>query len=598
MVNMIMFVCVLAAFVGVTLFLGWYGHRHTKSQDQFMLGRNKSNPLLIGLAYGASFLSVSAIVGFGGVASGYGMGMMWLVFLNLFVGLFIAFVVFGKRVRRLNQNLGALTFADFLGKRFKSPFIRTVTAIIVLVGMPIYCAAVLIAGVNFLSFSGLELNRDIAIILLSAIVLLYVAYGGIIAVMYNDALQATIMFVGMLSILLVTYFVLWDKGGVAGIHQALTDLWPSVSGVYPPTGSWEGVTGWTTFPSFGSNAWLYMVSTVLMGVGIGALAQPQLVARFMTAKDTKTLNRSLMVGGIFMIVIVGSAYTVGALTNLYYGGSPMFTTDLIVDGRIPLDAVIPQFVTDIFGGMGAWGELFFVVFILAILCAAISTICVLLHTMGAAAGYDIWSEAGKKFKKIDRNKPSLRVTRIATALMMVVVVIITYLMPFDIIARATAIFMGLTAAALLPAYSHAIFVKKEPKTKAAKMSIVAGGLIWLFWALFVNASIGGRLNISPILTGQWIFIDPLFIALPVSAAIMIIGCYMRPGSGNASSAFSQFSLIPEGGVVRREVFPEYSMVSENAVGHGMVIPAPEKTASSKRTIRFENKWPEYLMYDP
>ena len=516
-----MFVGVLAAFIAVTFFLGWYGHRHTKNQDQFMLGRNKSNPLLIGLAYGASFLSVSAIVGFGGVASGYGMGMIWLVFLNLFVGLFIAFVVFGKRVRRLNVKEGALTFADFLGKRFKSPFIRTVTAIIVLVGMPIYCAAVLIAGVSFLSYSGLDIPRDFALILLSVIVLLYVAYGGIIAVMYNDALQAAIMFIGMLLIILVTYFVLWDKGGISGIHQSLTDLWPAVSDSYPGSGMWEGVTGWTSFPSTGSNAWLYLVSTVLMGVGIGALAQPQLVARFMTAKDTKTLNRSLTIGAIFMIVIVGAAYTVGALTNLYYGASPIF------DLGFALDTVIPNFVTDIFGEMGAWGELFFVVFILAILCAAISTICVLLHTMGAAAGYDIWSEAGKKFKRVDRNKPSLRITRIATVMMMVVVVIIAYLLPLDIIARATAIFMGLTAAALLPAYTHAIF-SKEPLAKPAKWSIVAGSLIWLFWALFINASIGGRLGIDPLVTGQLIFIDPLIVALPVSTAIMLIGCLLKP----------------------------------------------------------------------
>jgi len=524
MVNMIMFAGVLAAFIAVTFFLGWYGHRHTKNQDQFMLGRNKSNPLLIGLAYGASFLSVSAIVGFGGVAAGYGMGMIWLVFLNLFVGLFIAFVVYGKRVRRLNVKEGALTFADFLGKRFKSPFIRTVTAIIVLVGMPIYCAAVLIAGVSFLSYSGLDLNRDLALILLSVVVLLYVAYGGIIAVMYNDALQAGIMFIGMLMILVVTYFVLWDKGGVSGIHQALTDLWPSAGAAYPGTGMWDGVKGWTTIPTFGSNAWLYLVSTVFMGVGIGALAQPQLVARFMTAKDTKTLNRSLTIGAIFMIVIVGSAYTVGALTNLYYDASPIFGLGHAID------TVIPNFVTAIFGEMGAWGELFFVIFLLAIICAAISTICVLLHTMGAAAGYDIWSEAGKKFKSVDRNKPSLRITRIATVLMMVVVVIIAYLLPLDIIARATAIFMGLTAAALLPAYTHAVF-SKEPLATPAKWSIVAGSVIWLFWGLFINASIGGRLGIDPIVTGQLIFVDPLIVALPISAAIMIIGCLMRPKKG-------------------------------------------------------------------
>ncbi|MCL2786529.1 MAG: sodium:solute symporter family protein [Methanomassiliicoccaceae archaeon] len=581
MVNMVIFAGVMAVFVAVTLFLGWYGYKNTKNQDQFMLGRNKSNPLLIGLAYGASFLSVSAIVGFGGVAAGYGMGMMWLVFLNLFVGLFIAFVVFGKRTRRLNVNLGALTFADFLGKRFNSSFIRTLTAVIVLVGMPIYCAAVLIAGVSFLSNSGLGLNRDIAIFLLSFVVLLYVAYGGIIAVMYNDALQAAIMFIGMFTILLVTYFVLGQShdGGISGIHQGLTDLWASAGAAYPSGGSWQGMTGWASFPSLGSNAWLYMVSTVLMGVGIGALAQPQLVARFMTAKDTKTLNRSLIVGSIFMIVIVGSAYTVGALTNLYYGESPIHSLSQAID------TVIPLFVTDIFGTMGAWGELFFVVFILAILCAAISTMCVLLHTMGAAAGYDLWSEAGKKFKKVDRNKPSLRITRIATVIMMVVVIFIAYMLPLDIIARATAIFMGLTAAALLPAYTHAVF-SKNPRTRPARLSMVAGSVVWLVWALFVNASIGGRLGIEPVIAGQLIYVDPLIIALPVSAAIMIIGCFTGPREEKPRSLPAS---SPD--------TTEHSMVSDGPSQVGTAWPADLRGSppSSEPKVNFSNKWPEHLM---
>jgi SSS family solute:Na+ symporter len=155
--------------------------------------------------------------------------------------------------------------------------------------------------------------------------------------------------------------------------------------------------------------------------------------------------------------------------------------------------------------------------------------------MGAAAGYDIWSEAGKKFKSIDRNKPSLRTTRIATVLMMVVVIIIAYLLPLDIIARATAIFMGLTAAALLPAYTHAVF-SKEPLTMPAKWSIVAGSLIWLFWALFVNWSIGGRLGITPLLTGQWVYVDPLIIALPISTAIMLVGWLMRSRIKKADDA--------------------------------------------------------------
>jgi SSS family solute:Na+ symporter len=526
MVNAAMFIVAMAAFIGVTLLLGWYGHKHTKSQDNFLLGRNKSNPILIGLAYGATFLSTSAIVGFGGVAAGYGMMMIWLVFLNLFVGLVIAFIVFGKRTRRLNVKLGALSFADFLGKRFKSPFIRVVTAIIVLVGMPIYCAAVIMGGAYFLEATEL-ISKNVAVFLIAVVVLLYVAYGGIIAVMYNDAVQAAIMFIGMFIILIVTYYVLWDHGGISGIHSALTDLWASKGAYVNPPASVQGVQGWNVFPEFGSNAWLYGVSTLLMGVGIGALAQPQLAARFMTAKDTKTLNRSLAVGGIFILMIVGTAYTVGALTNLYFaspdGGG--FANSMEAVGW-NFDKVIPLFVNTVFGKMGIAGELFVIIFILALLCAAISTVGALLHTMGAAAGHDLYAEAKKKYRQLEIKKPSLTITRAATVIMMVVVVVLALVMPANIIARATAIFMGLTAATLLPAYTYAVFCKGEPNAFITKLSITVGGIIWLFWGLLVNASIGGRIGTQIFKSGQWVFIDPLIIALPFSVGILAIGWWL------------------------------------------------------------------------
>ncbi len=63
---------------------------------------------------------------------------------------------------------------------------------------------------------------------------------------------------------------------------------------------------------------MLVVSTFILGVGLGVLTQPQLVVRFMSAKDDKMLNRSLIIGSIFMLVIVGSAYTCGALSNVYF----------------------------------------------------------------------------------------------------------------------------------------------------------------------------------------------------------------------------------------------------------------------------------------
>jgi len=53
-------------------------------------------------------------------------------------------------------------------------------------------------------------------------------------------------------------------------------------------------------------------------VGIGVLAQPQLVVRFMTVKSDRELNRAVLVGGVFILMMTGVAFTVGALSNVYF----------------------------------------------------------------------------------------------------------------------------------------------------------------------------------------------------------------------------------------------------------------------------------------
>ena len=90
-------------------------------------------------------------------------------------------------------------------------------------------------------------------------------------------------------------------------------------------------------------------------------------------------------------------------------------------------------------------QIFVVLFLIVLLAAAMSTLSAIFHTMGTTAGYDIYKHIAKK------DQPSKRVTQIATAIMMVVSVIVAFLMPSNIIARATAMFMGLCACAFLPA---------------------------------------------------------------------------------------------------------------------------------------------------
>ncbi|MDR0309917.1 MAG: sodium:solute symporter family protein [Candidatus Methanoplasma sp.] len=517
-VPMGLFLGIMVAFIGSMILLGFLGYRNTKDSQHFLLGRNKASTMMIALSYGATFLSASAIVGFGGQAAVHGPSLMWLCFLNLFLGLFVAFVLFGPRVRRIGRRLGASTFADLMGKIFKSKGIRGFTAGIIIIMMPIYCAAVLKGGVNSLVIlTGLGEFYDIILIILAVVVGLYVVYGGIIAVMYNDILQASVMIVGMVVILAVTVYTVGDFSALGGI---------------PQTGVLDGATGLAGAPSFLSEEWWLVVSTFILGVGIGALTQPQLVVRFMSAKDDRMLNRSLIVGSIFMLVIVGIAYSVGPLTNAYFFEQHgMGSLQYIKSLNLGVDFIIPQYVLEVFNGI-SFGDVFISVFVLSLLCASISTISALMHTIGAAGGHDAYTLFKNRKTKSEEDSQSLKVNRSVTAIMMVMVVVYCYLMPNDIIAKATSLFMGMTAAAMLPMMSYGLFAKL-PNKMVAIVSMAVGAATYLFWALFINSSSSVFLPICKWITGNQVlfmegslkFVDALVVALPLSVialAVMIL----------------------------------------------------------------------------
>ena len=224
------------------------------------------------------------------------------------MGVFLAFIVYGKRTRKMGHNLGAMTFPELLGKRFDSKFVQYFSGLVIFFGMPMYASVVLIGAARFIETT-LAIKFDLALLIYTIIIAVYVIWGGLKGVMYTDALQGTIMFIGMTILLVMTYAHL---GGITAAHQALTNI----ASMVPQNLAAQGHTGWTSMPTFGSAWWWTMVSTIVMGVGIGVLAMPQLVIRFMTVKSDRELNRGVLIGGIFLLAMTGVAYVVGSLTNV------------------------------------------------------------------------------------------------------------------------------------------------------------------------------------------------------------------------------------------------------------------------------------------
>ncbi len=512
--NYLLLSVVVVTYLIITGILGYLGFRGTKNSTDYLLAGRKIHPAVMALSYGATFISTSAIVGFGGAAAVYGMGILWLTFLNIAVGILIAFVVFGLRTRKMGHNLDAHTFPELLAKRYDSRFLQIAGGLVIFLAMPLYAGSVIIGGAQFVAQT-LAIPYEVALLFFVAIVALYVIMGGMKGVMYTDAFQGSLMFLGMAFLLVWTYTKL---GGVKEAHEGLTALAPKAVELFGPGGH----RGWTAMPAFASPLWMQLVTTIVMGVGIGVLAQPQLTVRFMTVKSGHELNRAVVIGGIFILMMTGVAFTVGALSNLYFHQTLGKVAFLAAEKKT--DNIIPLFINS---AMPSWFTAFFLITLLA---AAMSTLSSQFHAMGTAFGRDFLEKGAGLVKK-----PSVAANRIAMGAAILVSTLVAYLLPkfyaegSAIIATGTAIFFGLCAAAFLPLYVGALYVKRMTRAAAAA-SFLTGTVASLFWLIFVHIKESKPLGLCRLLFGVDSLaksptmqnLDPILVALPLSALVALV----------------------------------------------------------------------------
>ncbi|MFO7636379.1 MAG: sodium:solute symporter family protein [Clostridia bacterium] len=517
---MLIKIIIMIIYIGVIGYLGFLGYKNTKSNRDYLIAGRKIHPMIMALSYGATFISTSAIVGFGGNAGVFGMGLLWLTFMNIFFGIFIAFLVFGKRTRKIGHNMEAHTFPEFLGKRFQSRLIQKFSGWVVFIFMPVYAAAVMIGAAKIIESSlGIEYNA--ALFTFAIIVAAYVFFGGLKGVMYSDAFQGSIMFLGMLTLVIWVYAKL---GGVTSAHQQLTDLFsnPAIADQIKGLVA-GGFQGWTSMPEMFSQYWWIVVSTLVLGVGIGVLAQPQLAVRFMTVKSDRELNRAISAGGVFILMMTGVAFTVGALSNVLFFQE---TGKIAVASAGGTDNIIPVFMDSF---MPPW---FSATFLVVLIAAGMSTLSSQFHAIGTAVGRDLFDTSRKS------DKVAMLISRLGVFIGILVTVFLAYTLPAvwdGAIAISTVLFFGVCAASFLPVYFGALYIRKLSR-KAAVSGMLSGFSVSMLWMMFIHSKEATVLGVSQLLFGRPFlfdsaiqFVNPVIVSLLTSIVVtVVVGVLTRP----------------------------------------------------------------------
>jgi solute:Na+ symporter, SSS family len=496
-------------YLAITIYLSYIGYRRTTTVSDYLLAGRSVHPVTMALSYGSTYISTSAIIGFGGASALYGFSMSWLTFLNIMVGVFVAFAVFGKRTRKMGKSLDAHTFPELLGRRYESRFVQGFSGFVILIFMPVYTAAILIGIARFIEVY-LNVPFTTAYLVFLLITACFVIWGGLKGVIYTSAFQGIIVIIVMVIIGIAAYA---SSGGIIKAHQSLTSLTPLVSEELKAMGH----MGFTSMPLFASPLWWYVITTMIMGVGIGVIGQPQLNIRFMTMKSDRELNRAIPFVAIFILLSTGIAYIVGPLTNVFFYNHYLGLAIQEVQGNV--DKIIPLFIERFYP---PW---FVALFLVTLMAAAMSANSSQFHTLGTSLSRDIFEQAFLKGKSVAE---TTIVTRLGIVFSIFTTLFLGLIMPEGSVAVATALFFSLTGSTFIPAYLFGLYWKRGTKA-AAKASILCGFFSAVLWMLFVHENEAKAIGLCRAFFGSdtalghpWNVIDPQIIALPLAFIVFYV----------------------------------------------------------------------------
>ena len=106
-------IIILVLFFGVTVGVGLFCRRHATNIGDFVLGGRNVGPWLTAFSYGTSYFSAVVFIGYAGQFGwNFGVATTWVGLGNAFIGSMLAWMLLGRRTRKMCIRDSACCFAS------------------------------------------------------------------------------------------------------------------------------------------------------------------------------------------------------------------------------------------------------------------------------------------------------------------------------------------------------------------------------------------------------------------------------------------------------------------------------------------------------
>ena len=303
------------------IWVGLWAMRRTKSSRDFFMAGRHLGLIVTSVAIFSSTMSGFGFVGGPGLVYAMGMSSVWMVITTSITWGMGDFLV-GKRLRLFAGLCDTVSLPDAVAARYGSETSRLLSATAILLGVMGYLATQILAMATVLQsilrstafFSDISL---LACVVVSCTVLVfYCVTGGIVASVYTDVVQGTVMVVAGVLIFITALFVV--EGG------------PTVATTILMQDDPEAIGPWGTLGIFGCLSWFFMFA-------VGGPGQPHIVTKGMMIRRLQEYR------WVPPVSIAG--YMMSALLWISIG---LAMRALVVQGAHPElvapDAAAPQFL--------------------------------------------------------------------------------------------------------------------------------------------------------------------------------------------------------------------------------------------------------------
>lgn len=477
-------ITMFAAFVVATLGITKWAAARTRSAADFYTAGGGITGFQNGLAIAGDYMSAASFLGISAavMANGYD-GLIYSI--GFLVGWPVITFLMAERLR----NLGMFTFADVAGYRFKQTPIRAFAASGTLVVVAFYLIAQMVGAGSLIKLL-FGLDYWIAVVLVGALMMIYVLFGGMTATTWVQIIKAIMLLCGVtfMAIMVLSHFgfspeALFAKGvevktGLAAAKQAadVAAATASMAAAATPEAAAAASAALAKAQAvdpakiglaiMGPGGFIKdPISAISFGMALmfGTAGLPHILMRFFTVPDAKEARKSVFWAttwiGYFYVLIFIIGF--GAITLVMT--DPELGAALKAGGNNMAAVLVAKAVG---------GDVFFG-FISAVAFATILAVVAGLTLSGASAvSHDLYATVFKEGKADSASE--LRVSRITTLALGVVAVVLGIAFEKQNIAFMVALAFSIAASANFPVLFMSV-LWKDCTTKGA----VIGGFLGL-----------------------------------------------------------------------------------------------------------------------